>query len=292
MRAIDRWAIEERGIPSLDLMERAGAGLALTVDRLVPRGPVAVVCGKGNNGGDGFVAGTAARRAAGATVRVLTLAEPDEYRGDAAENLRRLEGAHEPFAPRRARRRGGRSSTRSSARASTASRAARPRTRSRRSRCSTRRSSSADVASGVDASTGEAARRRVRATRDRDVRGRQAGALDRAGQAAHRRAARHRHRDPGGRARRGATSGCSRARVHALVPGRDAPGTKFTLRPRRRRGRLARADRRAVPGRARRRCAPAPATSRRSCPRSLELDLRDAPAGGHDARAARRRTAR
>jgi NAD(P)H-hydrate epimerase len=96
MRATDRWAIEERGIPSLDLMERAGAGLALRTDLLVPRGPVAVVCGKGNNGGDGFVAARLLR-ALGRAVRVLLLAAPEEHRGDAAVNLRRLEGAHEPF---------------------------------------------------------------------------------------------------------------------------------------------------------------------------------------------------
>lgn len=96
MRAIDRWAIDERQVPSSDLMERAGAGLALAVDRLVPRGPIAVVCGKGNNGGDGFVAGRLLRDL-GRRVRVLTLAEADEHRGDAAENLRRLDGAHEPF---------------------------------------------------------------------------------------------------------------------------------------------------------------------------------------------------
>jgi NAD(P)H-hydrate epimerase len=98
MRAMDRWAIEERGIPSLDLMERAGAGLALATDRAVARGPVAVVCGKGNNGGDGFVAGRLLREL-GRTVRVLLLAEPAEYGGDAAVNLERLEGAHEPFSP-------------------------------------------------------------------------------------------------------------------------------------------------------------------------------------------------
>ncbi|MGH2913163.1 MAG: NAD(P)H-hydrate epimerase, partial [Solirubrobacteraceae bacterium] len=55
MREVDRWAIEERGIPSLDLMERAGAGVAQSVEQLVPDGPVVVVCGKGNNGGDGLV---------------------------------------------------------------------------------------------------------------------------------------------------------------------------------------------------------------------------------------------
>jgi hydroxyethylthiazole kinase-like uncharacterized protein yjeF len=96
MRAIDRWAIEQRGVPSLDLMERAGAGLALFTDRAVPRGPVAVVCGKGNNGGDGLVAGRLLREL-GRTVRVLLLAEPEEYKGDAAVNLERLDGAHEPF---------------------------------------------------------------------------------------------------------------------------------------------------------------------------------------------------
>jgi NAD(P)H-hydrate epimerase len=100
MRAMDRWAIEERRIPSLDLMERAGAGIALLADRTVPRGLVAIVCGKGNNGGDGFVAARLLYEL-GRTVRVLRLAEPMEYRGDAAENLRRLEGHHEPFSPDR-----------------------------------------------------------------------------------------------------------------------------------------------------------------------------------------------
>lgn len=96
MRAMDRWAIDERGVPSLDLMERAGAGLAVLADRTVPRGPIAIVCGKGNNGGDGFVAGRLLHEL-GRRVRVLRLADPDEYRGDAAENLRRLEGDHELF---------------------------------------------------------------------------------------------------------------------------------------------------------------------------------------------------
>ena len=44
------------GSPSLELMERAGAGLARAVAELAPDGPVAVVCGRGNNGGDGYVA--------------------------------------------------------------------------------------------------------------------------------------------------------------------------------------------------------------------------------------------
>ncbi|TMK27234.1 MAG: hypothetical protein E6G62_00505 [Actinobacteria bacterium] len=53
MRSIDRWAIEERGVPGLDLMERAGTGVARAVERLAGASPATVVCGKGNNGGDG-----------------------------------------------------------------------------------------------------------------------------------------------------------------------------------------------------------------------------------------------
>jgi hydroxyethylthiazole kinase-like uncharacterized protein yjeF len=56
IRAIDRWAIEERGIPSEELMEAAGTALAEAVAGLAPQGPVRIICGKGNNGGDGKVA--------------------------------------------------------------------------------------------------------------------------------------------------------------------------------------------------------------------------------------------
>jgi len=63
MRAIDRWAIDEQGVPGLDLMERAGAAVARAVERLAPDGDVAIVCGKGNNGGDGFVTARLLREA-------------------------------------------------------------------------------------------------------------------------------------------------------------------------------------------------------------------------------------
>ena len=56
IRAVDRWAIEEQGIAGADLMEAAGTALAEAVAGLAPRGPVRIVCGKGNNGGDGLVA--------------------------------------------------------------------------------------------------------------------------------------------------------------------------------------------------------------------------------------------
>jgi NAD(P)H-hydrate epimerase len=56
MRAVDRWAIEEQGIAEAELMEAAGTALAEAVAELAPSGPVRIVCGKGNNGGDGLVA--------------------------------------------------------------------------------------------------------------------------------------------------------------------------------------------------------------------------------------------
>jgi ADP-dependent NAD(P)H-hydrate dehydratase / NAD(P)H-hydrate epimerase len=92
MRAVDRWAIETKGIPSLDLMERAGEGLAALVAQRVPAGRIAIVCGKGNNGGDGLVAARLLR-AAGREVDVLAVWPPDTLSGDAAEQLRRLPGA-------------------------------------------------------------------------------------------------------------------------------------------------------------------------------------------------------
>ena len=90
MRAIDSWAIEQ-GVRSLDLMERAGAGVARAVERVAPDGAVTVVCGKGNNGGDGLVAARLLRQA-GRAVTVLAVTSLEQLRGDARENLLRLPG--------------------------------------------------------------------------------------------------------------------------------------------------------------------------------------------------------
>jgi NAD(P)H-hydrate epimerase len=83
MRATDRWAIDELKIPSLELMERAGAGLAALAMEVAPDGPIVIVCGKGNNGGDGLVAARLLREQ-WRDVRCLLLGERDELRGDAA----------------------------------------------------------------------------------------------------------------------------------------------------------------------------------------------------------------
>jgi len=90
MRAVDRWAIEEQAVPSLQLMEVAGGAVAEVVAQLAPQGPVRVVCGKGNNAGDGFVA---ARLLGGMgfEVEVMLLWPEGELSGDAAVNLARVE---------------------------------------------------------------------------------------------------------------------------------------------------------------------------------------------------------
>jgi NAD(P)H-hydrate epimerase len=85
VRALDRRAIDEYGLPGLVLMENAGRGCVDVLCRLGCRGPVAIVCGKGNNAGDGFVI---ARHLdlRGIAVKCLVLGPPGELRGDAAAN--------------------------------------------------------------------------------------------------------------------------------------------------------------------------------------------------------------
>jgi ADP-dependent NAD(P)H-hydrate dehydratase / NAD(P)H-hydrate epimerase len=56
MRAADRWAIEDQGVPQDDLMARAALGLARVTAAVAGQGPIRIVAGKGNNGGDGRVA--------------------------------------------------------------------------------------------------------------------------------------------------------------------------------------------------------------------------------------------
>jgi NAD(P)H-hydrate epimerase len=90
MRELDRITIEEVGIPGLVLMENAGAGCARAiVERCAGdvRGlPIGVVCGGGNNGGDGYVI---ARHLwnRGADVRIYALAPRERIRGDARINV-------------------------------------------------------------------------------------------------------------------------------------------------------------------------------------------------------------
>jgi hydroxyethylthiazole kinase-like uncharacterized protein yjeF len=101
MRATDRWAIERQGVAGAALMERAGEGLARVIAARAPAGRIAIVCGKGNNGGDGLVAGRLLREA-GREADLLCVWPVSELGGDAAEQARRLPGPPpEPFAPGR-----------------------------------------------------------------------------------------------------------------------------------------------------------------------------------------------
>jgi hydroxyethylthiazole kinase-like uncharacterized protein yjeF len=75
MQELDRRTIGEAGIPGTVLMERAGAGLAACIEQFFgsARGKrITILCGKGNNGGDGFVVARLLRRSQ-AKVRVLTM---------------------------------------------------------------------------------------------------------------------------------------------------------------------------------------------------------------------------
>ncbi len=92
MRATDRATVEQ-GVSSLTLMENAGHAVARFILNELPQIDQAVVlCGKGNNGGDGFVAAHVLA-GAGVAVTVLLLGAAREVKGDAAEILRRLETA-------------------------------------------------------------------------------------------------------------------------------------------------------------------------------------------------------
>jgi ADP-dependent NAD(P)H-hydrate dehydratase / NAD(P)H-hydrate epimerase len=91
MRAVDRWAIDEQGVDGLELMERAGAAVAKALEQMAPDGMVCVLCGKGNNGGDGFVVARLLRQA-GRDVSVLLTSPPSELSGDARANFERLPG--------------------------------------------------------------------------------------------------------------------------------------------------------------------------------------------------------
>jgi NAD(P)H-hydrate epimerase len=92
-RALDGVAINQYAIPGLRLMERAGAEAFAAFRRRWPRPRrLAVICGPGNNGGDGYVVARLAA-AAGWRVRCFTLAEPARSHGDAALALAAMQAA-------------------------------------------------------------------------------------------------------------------------------------------------------------------------------------------------------
>ncbi|WP_435684666.1 NAD(P)H-hydrate dehydratase [Sedimenticola selenatireducens] len=100
VRALDRCAIAQFGIPGLTLMERAGAAaFGLLRTRWPAARHVTVLCGTGNNGGDGFVVARLALQA-GLDVRLLQLGDTKKLQGDAlasAEKFRQAGGCVELF---------------------------------------------------------------------------------------------------------------------------------------------------------------------------------------------------
>jgi len=99
MREVDRLTTERFGIPSLRLMEAAGKHVADVVLReFAPELPrrVSILCGKGNNGGDGLVAARYLK-AAGVDLHVCLFGNPNELRFDAAANFARWTEAGNPF---------------------------------------------------------------------------------------------------------------------------------------------------------------------------------------------------
>jgi NAD(P)H-hydrate epimerase len=96
VRDLDRRAIEEFGVPGVVLMENAGRGTAELLLNLGIHGRVLICCGKGNNGGDGFVI---ARHLAnrGVNIQVLLCAPREELTGDALINFTILERGQYPL---------------------------------------------------------------------------------------------------------------------------------------------------------------------------------------------------
>ncbi len=88
MREADRRAIEHFGVPSLTLMENAGEAVARVIRDRWGSPRVSVLCGKGNNGGDGFVAARCLRELA---PRVFLIGERSTLSADAAASAGRLE---------------------------------------------------------------------------------------------------------------------------------------------------------------------------------------------------------
>lgn len=85
-RAVDRLAMDQYSIPGVILMENAGRGCAEQLQQAGCRGPVVILCGPGNNGGDGLVIGRHLA-VAGMAVKCVILGDPSAYRGDARVNF-------------------------------------------------------------------------------------------------------------------------------------------------------------------------------------------------------------
>jgi NAD(P)H-hydrate epimerase len=87
VRNVDKVAIDQYGIPGIALMENAGRGAAEIIDRIASAGPIVILCGPGNNGGDGYVIARHLELS-GRDVCIVSVAELQRLSGDAETNAR------------------------------------------------------------------------------------------------------------------------------------------------------------------------------------------------------------
>ena len=85
VRSVDKTAIEEYGIPGVVLMENAGSNAAKIIHQIVPEGPIEILCGGGNNAGDGYVIARHLQLM-GREVQMICAAPVAQLRGDAHIN--------------------------------------------------------------------------------------------------------------------------------------------------------------------------------------------------------------
>ncbi|MBI1941218.1 MAG: NAD(P)H-hydrate epimerase, partial [Acidobacteria bacterium] len=98
MQRLDRLTTERYGVPSLTLMENAGRGVVESLEDFcapLASQKIAILCGRGNNGGDGMVVARLLRER-GLKPQVLLLADPKGLKGDAAVNFERLAASGAP----------------------------------------------------------------------------------------------------------------------------------------------------------------------------------------------------
>ena len=85
VRQVDQIAIQQYGMPGVVLMENAGRGAAEVIDRVADSGPIVILCGSGNNAGDGYVIARHLQLA-GRSVRIVSIVPLDALQGDASIN--------------------------------------------------------------------------------------------------------------------------------------------------------------------------------------------------------------
>lgn len=95
VRGVDRQAIEQYGMSGLVLMENAGRGAAEFIADQCAAGPIGILCGKGNNAGDGYVIARHLQLL-GRVPMILQVVDPEELKGDAAANWRIVQLANVP----------------------------------------------------------------------------------------------------------------------------------------------------------------------------------------------------